>query len=125
MNILVVGGAGYVGGGIVDNLKENHYVTVYDSLIYEESFRKDVDFVYGDVRDHDKLKKLLDKNVGEITENFEIFRGDKSYIQNAIAAVQGALEKKIKKKTTGHDPGSRNPNRSRSQHILYAGRKVD
>ena len=62
MNILVVGGAGYVGGGIVDNLKDNNHVTVYDSLIYEESFRKDVDFVYGDVRDHDKLKKLLDKN---------------------------------------------------------------
>ena len=62
MKILVVGGAGYVGGGIVDNLKDNHHVTVYDSLIYEESFRKDVDFVYGDVRDHEKLKKLLDKN---------------------------------------------------------------
>ncbi len=62
MKILVVGGAGYVGGGIVDNLKHNHRVTVYDSLIYEESFRKDVDFVYGDVRDHDKLKKLLDEN---------------------------------------------------------------
>jgi len=62
VKILVVGGAGYVGGGIVDNLKDNHHVTVYDSLIYEESFRKDVDFVYGDVRDHDKLKKLLDEN---------------------------------------------------------------
>ena len=62
MKILVVGGAGYVGGGIVDNLKDNHHVTVYDSLIYEESFRKDVDFVYGDVRDHEKLKKLLDEN---------------------------------------------------------------
>ena len=62
MNILVVGGAGYVGGGIVDNLKDNHHVTVYDSLIYEESFRKDVDFVYGDIRDRNKLKKLLDQN---------------------------------------------------------------
>ena len=67
----------------------------------------------------------MNKNVGEITENFEILRGDKSYIQNAIATVQGALKKKIKKKTIGHDPGSRNPNRFRSQHILYAGRKVD
>ena len=62
MNILVVGGAGYVGGGIVDNLKDDHQVTVYDSLIYEESFRKEVDFVYGDVRDQNKLKKLLDQN---------------------------------------------------------------
>ena len=62
MNILVVGGAGYVGGGIVDKLKKNHQVTVYDSLIYEESFRKDVNFVYGDIRDHSKLIKLLNQN---------------------------------------------------------------
>ena len=62
MNILVVGGAGYVGGGIVDKLKQTHNVTVYDSLIYEESYRKDVNFVYGDIRDHDKLLPLLKEN---------------------------------------------------------------
>ncbi len=60
VNILVVGGAGYVGGGIVDKLKEQHNVTVYDSLIYEESYRKDVTFVNGDIRDTDKLLTLLD-----------------------------------------------------------------
>lgn len=59
MNILIVGGAGYVGGGIVDKLKKHHQVTVYDSLIYEESYRKDVKFVYGDVRDQSKLLKLF------------------------------------------------------------------
>ncbi len=62
MNILVVGGAGYVGGGIVDNLKENYNVTVYDSLIYEESYRKDINFVNGDIRDTDKLLPLLEKS---------------------------------------------------------------
>ena len=62
MNVLVVGGAGYVGGGIVDKLKQTHNVTVYDSLIYEESYRKDVNFVYGDIRDHDKLLPLLKEN---------------------------------------------------------------
>ena len=62
MNILIVGGAGYVGGGIVDKLKKHHQVTVYDSLIYEESYRKDVNFVYGDVRDQSKLLKLLKNN---------------------------------------------------------------
>ena len=62
MNVLVVGGAGYVGGGIVDKLKENHSVTVYDSLIYEESYRKDVKFVYGDIRDHEILLELLNSN---------------------------------------------------------------
>jgi len=61
VNILVVGGAGYVGGGIVDKLKEKYNVTVYDSLIYEESYRKDVNFVNGDIRDTDKLLPLLDK----------------------------------------------------------------
>ena len=62
MNILVVGGAGYVGGGIVDKLKQKHNVTVYDSLIYEESYRKDVNFVYGDIRNHNKLLPLLKEN---------------------------------------------------------------
>jgi len=62
VNVLVVGGAGYVGGGIVDKLKENHNVTVFDSLIYEESYRKDVNFIYGDIRDKDKLLSVLDKN---------------------------------------------------------------
>ena len=46
MKILVVGGAGYVGGGIVDKLMNNHDVTVYDSLIYETSYRKKVNFIF-------------------------------------------------------------------------------
>jgi len=59
MNILVAGGAGYVGGGIVDKLQEKHKVTVYDSLIYENEFRKNVNFIYGDIRDYSKLNKIL------------------------------------------------------------------
>ena len=59
MKVLIVGGAGYVGGGIVDLLGENHEVKVYDSLIYEESYRKDVPFIYGDIRDQDLLKQQL------------------------------------------------------------------
>ncbi len=62
MNVLVVGGAGYVGGGIVDKLKQKHNVTVYDSLIYEESYRKDINFVYGDIREKDKLLNLFENN---------------------------------------------------------------
>ncbi|MGK9367353.1 NAD-dependent epimerase/dehydratase family protein [Melioribacter sp. Ez-97] len=60
-NVLVVGGAGYVGGAITDLLLDSNYnVRVYDALLYEDSFRKPVDFVYGDVRDADKLKPQLD-----------------------------------------------------------------
>jgi len=59
MKVLVVGGAGYVGGGIVDKLSQNHEVTVYDSLVYETSYRKNVNFVLGDIREFDKLNKIL------------------------------------------------------------------
>ncbi len=59
-NILVVGGAGYIGGAVTDCLMEGKYnVRVYDSLVYEESYRKPVDFYYGDIRDQDKVKKNL------------------------------------------------------------------
>ncbi len=60
MKVLVVGGAGYVGGAVTDLLMEtDHEFRVYDALLYEESYRKPVDFIYGDVRDTEKLKLHL------------------------------------------------------------------
>ncbi len=61
-NILIVGGAGYVGGAITDLIlsEEKYSVRVYDALVYEDSFRKPVDFVFGDVRNREKLKTQLD-----------------------------------------------------------------
>src|SRR5205823_11312675 len=60
MNVLVVGGAGYIGGVTTDLFLEKGYNTrVYDCLLYEESFRKPVDFAYGDIRDHGKLRDHL------------------------------------------------------------------
>jgi nucleoside-diphosphate-sugar epimerase len=56
MNVLIVGGAGYVGGAVTDLLMQTqHKLRVYDALLYEESFRKPVDFAYGDVRDKERL----------------------------------------------------------------------
>jgi len=60
MNLLVVGGAGYVGGAVTDLLLDSeHNCRVYDCLLYEEAYRKDVEFVYGDVRDHELLSRHL------------------------------------------------------------------
>lgn len=60
MNVLVVGGAGYLGGAVTDLLlKTKHQIKVYDALLYEETYRKRVDFVYGDVRDKKKLLPYL------------------------------------------------------------------
>jgi nucleoside-diphosphate-sugar epimerase len=59
-NILVVGGAGYIGGYLTDLLADNGYlVTVYDNLMYETRFLKPVSFVKGDIRDFKKLSELL------------------------------------------------------------------
>jgi nucleoside-diphosphate-sugar epimerase len=58
--ILITGGAGYVGGYLTDFLLRNGYnITVYDSLIYEERYLKEVKFINGDVRDYEKLSKII------------------------------------------------------------------
>lgn len=58
--VLVVGGAGYVGGAVTDTILNAGYnVRVYDNLLYEDSFRKKVEFIYGDILDIEKLKSLL------------------------------------------------------------------
>ncbi len=58
--VLVVGGAGYIGGGVTDELMRRKIpFMVYDNLTYENHFLKPVDFIYGDVRDNNKLIKIL------------------------------------------------------------------
>jgi nucleoside-diphosphate-sugar epimerase len=60
MNVLIAGGCGYVGGAVTDLLLQSeHVIRVYDALLYEESFRKPVDFVYGDVCDRERLQPHL------------------------------------------------------------------
>jgi nucleoside-diphosphate-sugar epimerase len=55
-NVLVVGGAGYIGGYVTDRLHAAGYrVRVYDNLLYEEKYLKPVDFVRGDVLDNAHL----------------------------------------------------------------------
>jgi len=60
MKVLVVGGAGYLGGAVTDILSGlKHEVRVYDLLLYEETYRKNVPFIYGDIRDTSNLKESL------------------------------------------------------------------
>lgn len=54
--VLIVGGAGYIGGYATDYLIEKGYdVCVYDNLVYETRYLKDVKFIYGDIRDTDDV----------------------------------------------------------------------
>ena len=60
IKVLVSGGAGYIGGAVTDILTERRIpFTVYDNLVYEDRYLKNVDFIFGDVRDTKKLKKIL------------------------------------------------------------------
>ena len=57
--VLVIGGAGYVGGITSDLLlKAGYQVEVYDSLLYEDRFLKEIDFINGDIRDTERLLSL-------------------------------------------------------------------
>lgn len=60
--ILIVGGAGYIGGAITDILLKEYpsiKFKVYDNLMFERDYRKEVEFIYGDVRDIMHIKKVI------------------------------------------------------------------
>ena len=68
MNILITGGAGYIGSELLSFLLDEHKVTVYDSLMYEPTSllryttNPNFSFVKGDVRNKEKLKEYQDKD---------------------------------------------------------------
>ena len=67
---MIVGGAGYIGGYLTDLLSFKqqkgefptlqYNVLVYDSLVYEDRFLKQVHFKRGDIRDYPRLKKTIE-----------------------------------------------------------------
>lgn len=58
--VLIVGGAGYIGGTLTDQLIDaGHDARVFDNLLFEERYLKPVDFIFGDVRDEAALKPHL------------------------------------------------------------------
>ena len=67
-NILVTGGAGYIGSTLVpDLLSKKHKVTVIDNFMYDQtslatSIRdRNFEIIIGDVRDESLMKKLVSK----------------------------------------------------------------
>ena len=63
--VLLIGGAGYIGGLTTDELIKNGFdITVYDNLLYENRYLKDIKFIYGDIRETNKIV--------EISKDFDI-----------------------------------------------------
>jgi len=86
--ILIVGGAGYIGGYMTDILSKNNYsVTVYDSLLYESRFLKDVNFINGDIRDKNKLLSILN--------DYDIVIWLAALVGDGACAINPSLTKEI------------------------------
>ena len=69
MNLLVIGGAGYIGSHIVHDLVESgHNVTVFDNLStgFKENLPLNCNFKKGDILNKNELVSTIDKNVDAV-----------------------------------------------------------
>lgn len=76
MNILVTGGAGYIGSATADALlKSGHTVTVYDSLVtgHREAVPAGAKFIYADLGDSHALAEAMSSGNFEAVMHFAAF----------------------------------------------------
>ena len=65
MNVLITGGAGYIGSELVKHFIADHRVTVMDNMMYDTtsllrySQNENFKFVKGDVRDVELLERSM------------------------------------------------------------------
>ncbi len=101
MNVLVVGGAGYIGSHMIRLLeKSGHGVVVYDNL--STGFREAVtvgQFVEGDLHDQEKLEATLKSNQIDAVMHFaacalvgESVQDPEKYYQNNVVAACKLLQ---------------------------------
>jgi UDP-glucose 4-epimerase len=111
MNILVLGGAGYIGSHFVKKaLEANNQIIVVDNLStgHKESLPKNVKFYQGDVRDEDFMDNVFMKEKIDACVHFcafslvgESMKNPLKYFDNnvigAIRLVQAMVNHNIKK----------------------------
>lgn len=69
MNILVIGGAGYIGAHVVhDFVEEGHHVIVYDNLSsgFKENLPEICTFIQGDILNKEKLTSVLNDDIDAV-----------------------------------------------------------
>jgi UDP-glucose 4-epimerase len=102
MNVLVTGGAGYIGSAAADVLLQaGHQVTVYDSLVkgYRTAVPAESEFVQADLADIDQLRKTLQARPYGAIMHFAAFieAGESmldpgKYFQNNLVRSLGLIE---------------------------------
>jgi UDP-glucose 4-epimerase len=106
MNILVTGGAGYIGSVTVEELlKQGHKVVVYDNLStgHLEAIAKEAIFVKGDILEAAKLTKTFLENQIEAVIHLAAFalvgesmQHPMKYFQNNVVGSLSLLEAMVK-----------------------------
>ncbi|MBP2664728.1 MAG: galE [Firmicutes bacterium] len=102
MNILVTGGAGYIGSHTVYELLESGYnVVVYDNLSrgHVAAVDRRAVFVEGDIRNHQLLKNIISNNTIDAVVHFaadsqvgESMEEPSKYYNNNVAATLALLD---------------------------------
>lgn len=110
MNILVTGGAGYIGGTVSRLLlAAGHKVTIYDNLCHSrrEAVASDARFVEGDLADRSRIEQTLLQgsfdgvmHFAALIEAGESMKVPERYFQNNTMATLTLLEAML---ATGHN----------------------
>ena len=102
MNILVTGGAGYIGAGCAQMLLEaGHSVTVFDALVtgHRAAVPKEARFIEADLADRDTVRKTVSEGKFDAVMHFAAFieagesmRDPGKYMQNNVSCSIILLE---------------------------------
>jgi len=102
MNVLVTGGAGYIGSHVVEQLvKAGHKPVVYDNLLkgHIDAVSEDVQFVEGDIHDFSFLKHIMGEYEIDGVMHFaasslvgESMTDPGKYYYNNVAGTMGILD---------------------------------
>jgi nucleoside-diphosphate-sugar epimerase len=91
-NILVTGGAGFIGGSLVRKLQSDNNVVVYDNLFHERldfsEIKNSIKFVKGDILDYDLLESVIRENKINVVVHAAAIAGIDTVTKNPVNTME-------------------------------------